>query len=192
MEIAHIEIRFEVASASAIQFAIKHGRPVPATAESDALWAARKVPTGPLRRQAAEYLWAGPCAGICTLCESPIDLQFRGNHPGAPTVDRIIPGDAGGDYVWGNVSLPVSAKWARDLLNAKLRGVAGEQTRSDILRVQIAHAARRLVEVRADLAGAGLTAEATEDRLRWLALHQEHVELWPAVADLWERQTRRG
>ncbi|ANP73030.1 HNH endonuclease [Cryobacterium arcticum] len=203
-----IQISFETAPAAptpAEKFAARYGRPIPATAESDAVWAAQKLPTSaPLRRLAAEYLWAGECAGICAVCESPIDLQFRGNHPGAPTLDRIVPREDGGDYVWGNLrvlhrscneelaegNLPVSVEWARELLSAKMRGVAGELTRSDILRIQITHAARRLVEVRAELAGAGLSADATEERLRWQARYQEQVDNWPGVADLWERQAR--
>lgn len=187
------------------KFAAKYGRPVHATPEADALWAAQKLPaSAPLRRLAAEYLWAGVCAGICVVCESPIDLQFRGNHPGAPTLDRIIPREDGGDYVWGNVrvlhrscneelaegNLPVSVEWARELLRAKLRSVAGELTRSHILRIQIAHAERMLVEVRAELAGTGLSAVAAEERLRWFAQYQEQVSRWPGVAEIWERQAR--
>jgi hypothetical protein len=203
-----IQISFETAPTAPTQaekFAAKYGRPMPATSELDALWAARKLPaSAPLRRLAAEYLWAGNCAGICVVCESPIDLQFRGNHPGTPTLDRIVPREDGGDYVWGNLrvlhrscneelaegNLPVSAEWARELLSAKLRAVGGELTRSDILRIQIAHAARMLGEVRADLASAGLSADATEERLRWVAQYQEQVTRWPGVADIWERQAR--
>jgi len=203
-----IEVSFATAPTAptpAEKFAAKYGRPVHATPEADALWAAKKLPTSaPLRRLAAEYLWASDCAGICAVCEIPIDLQFRGNHPGAPTLDRIIPREDGGEYVWGNVrvlhrscneelaegNLPVAVEWARELLSAKLRSVAGELTRLDILRIQIAHAALRLVEVRAELAGAGLSADATEERLRWVAQYQEQVTRWPGVAEIWERQAR--
>jgi hypothetical protein len=84
MESPGIQIGFGTAPTAptpAGKFAAKYGRPIPTTSESDALWGAQKLPTSaPLRRLAAEYLWADDCAGICAVCESPIDLQFPPAH----------------------------------------------------------------------------------------------------------------
>jgi hypothetical protein len=209
MTIGGVQITFSDVPAEAdpgtvAYFTRKYGRPAPRSLASDAAWLATELPTSQVLRQlAAEYLHA-EFGGSCGVCATEVDVELRGNHPGAPTLDRINPKAEGGTYVWGSVRilhrscnseladgrLPVNPEWARQLLEAQLRAWSGQLTRSDVLRVQMEHAKTTLSDVEAELASGILDAEAVEQRTAWAATYRAKERNWLRVVEAWEADGR--
>ena len=77
-------------------------RPDESEVEAHTAWLITKAPAS--RTRLVELLsgWSG---GTCLLCQTDVDLDLAGTHPGRWNIDHIIPKSLGGEWVFGNLRL---------------------------------------------------------------------------------------
>ena len=77
-------------------------RPDESEVDAYAAWLISKAPTS--RARVVELLsgWYGIS---CLLCETDVDLDLAGTHPGRWNIDHIIPVSLGGEWIFGNLRL---------------------------------------------------------------------------------------
>lgn len=77
-------------------------RPDEADVEAQAAWLITKAPASKPR---VVELLSGWYGNACALCETDVDLDLAGTHPGRWNIDHIIPKSAGGGWTFGNLRL---------------------------------------------------------------------------------------